>query len=94
MALSASSSSEADVDDEFDESFLKRRMLPRKKSLATKLIVHTKIAKTNKRNNNSKLINAITVTKEEQSIHRRLERSVECGLTYPLFCFLSNGYVI
>ena len=71
-AFSASSSSEADVDDEFDESFIKGGMLPTNKTLPTKLIVYTKSAKTNKRYYNSKLINAITVTKQEHSIHSRL----------------------
>ena len=93
IALSASSTSEADVDDEFDESFPKRRMLPRNQTLPTKLILHTKSAKANKRNYNSKLINAITVTKQEHSIHSRTEDSVECGLTYALFYSFSNGYV-
>ena len=68
-------------------------MLPRNKTLPTKLIVHKKIAKTNKRNNNSKLINAITVTKQGHSIHSRIQRSVECGLTSALFSSLSNSYV-
>ena len=92
-ASSSSSSSEADVDDEFDESFPKRHMLPRNKALPTKLILHTKSTKINKRNYNSKLINAITVTKQEHSIHSRIEGSVECGLTYALSYSLSNGYV-
>ena len=95
IALSASfsSSSEADDDDECDESFPKRGMLPRNKTLPGNVIVHTKIPKRNKTNNNSKLINSITVTKQEHSIHGRVERSVECGLTYALFYSLSNGYV-
>ena len=92
IALSASSS-ECDVDDEFDESFPNRRMLPRNKTLPRRLIVHTKSGKGNKRNYNSTLINAITVTKQEHSIHSRLERSVECGLTYALFYSVSKGYM-
>ena len=62
IALCASSSG-IDVDDEFDKSFLKRRMLPKNKMLPRKFIVHTNSTKANKRNNISKLINAITVTK-------------------------------
>ena len=85
IALSASSSSEADVDDEFDESFPKRRMLAKNKTLPRNVTVHTKIAKTNKRNKNSKLIKAITVIKQEHTIYRRLERSVECRLTDGVF---------
>ena len=60
-------------------------MLRKNKTLPTNVIVHTKIAKTNKRNNNLKWINAITVTKQEHNIYSRLERSVECGLTYGVF---------
>ena len=82
IAFSAFSSSEADADDEFGESFPKRRMLAKNITLPRKVIVHTKIAKTNKRNKNSKLINAITVTKQDYTICSRLQRSVECGLTY------------
>ena len=93
MALFASSSSECDVDDEFDESFLKRRLLPRNKTLPRRLIVHSKSAKGKKRNYNSTLINAIIVTKPEHSIHSRLERSVECGWTDALFYSFSKGYV-
>ena len=59
IALSASSS-KIDVDDEFDKSFLKRRMLPENKTLPRKYIVHTKNAKENKRNNNAKLIKGKT----------------------------------
>ena len=84
VALSASSF-ETDADDEFDESFPKGRMLPRNITLPGEVIVHAKIAKTNKRNNNSKLINAITVTKQENTIHSRPERRVECGLIYGVF---------
>ena len=71
--------------DEFDESFLKRRMLPKNKTLPRNVIVHTKIAKRNIRKNNSKLTNAITVTKQEHTIYNRLERSVESGLIYGVF---------
>ena len=42
-------------------------MLPRNKTLPRKFIVDTKSVKTNKRNNNSKLINGITVTKQENT---------------------------
>ena len=55
IAVSASSSGN-DVDDELGKSFLNRRMLPTKKTLPKKIIVHTKSTKTNKRNNKSKLI--------------------------------------
>ena len=55
MALSTSSS-EIDVDDEFDRGFLKRLMLPKNKTLPRKCIVHTKKVKENKRNNSAKLI--------------------------------------
>ena len=75
------SSFETDAADEFDESFPKRRMLPRKKTLPADVIVHAKFAKSNKTKNNSILTNAITVTKQEHSIHIRLERSVKCGST-------------
>ena len=70
IALSASSPSfEADDDDdEFDENFPKRGMIPRSKTLPRKLILHTKSTKTNKRNT-SKLINEITVSKEKHTIH-------------------------
>ena len=84
IALSASSFG-IDADDEFDKSFPKQRMLAKNKMLPRNVIVHTKITKTNKRNKNSKLINAITVTKQEHTIYSRLERSVECELTYGLF---------
>ena len=84
IALSASSF-ETDADEEFDESFPKQRMLAKNKTLPRNLIVDTKIAKSNKRKNNLILINAITVTKQEHSTHSRLERSVECGLTYGVF---------
>ena len=60
-------------------------MLHKNKTLPRNLIVHTKIAKTNKRNKNSKLVNVITVTKPERTIYGRLERSVECGMTYGVF---------
>ena len=60
-------------------------MLPRNKTLPRKFIVDTKSVKTNKRNNNSKPINAITVKKQENTIHSRLERRVECGLIYGVF---------
>ena len=62
-------------------------MLPRNKTLPTKLILHTKRAKTNTINYNSKLTNAITITKQEHTIYSRIERSVECGLTYRVFIF-------
>ena len=71
IALSASSF-EIDVVGEFDKSFPKRRMLPKNKTLPTKFIVQTKSGKTNKRNNTSKLINDITVTKEKHTIHSRI----------------------
>ena len=87
IALSASSSAEADDDDEFDEMFSKRHMLPRNKTLRRKLIVHTKRTKRNKRNS-SKLINKITVSKEKHSIHSRVESSEECVLTYRVADFL------
>ena len=92
IAVSASSF-ETDADDESDESFPKRRMLAKNKIWPRNVIVHTKIAKSNKRKNNSILINAITVTKQEHSIHSTVEPSVECGLTNVLFFSLSNGYV-
>ena len=60
-------------------------MLPRNKTLPKKFIVDAKSVKTNKRNNNSKLINAITVKKQENTIHSRLERRVQCGLIYGVF---------
>ena len=60
-------------------------MLPRNKTLPRKIIVDTKSGKTNKRNNNSNLIHAITVTKQENTINSRVERWVECGLTYGVF---------
>ena len=60
-------------------------MLAKNKTLPRNVIVHTKIAKRNKRNKNSKLINAIAVKKQEHTIYSRLERSVECGLTYGVF---------
>ena len=86
FSIAASASCfEIDADDEFDESCPKRRMLRKNKTLPRNVIVHTKIAKSNKRKNNSILINAITVTKQEHSIHSRLERSVECGLTCGVF---------
>ena len=85
IPLSASSFFECDVDDEFDESFPKRCMFLRNKTVPRKLIVDTKNAKTNKRNYNSKLINAITVTKQEHIIYSRLEGSIECGLRYGVF---------
>ena len=72
IALSAFSS-EIDVVDEFDKSFSKRRMLPKNKTLPRKLIVQTKSGKTNKTNNNSKLKNKITATKQEHSIQSRVE---------------------
>ena len=56
-------------------------MLPKSKMLHRKSIMHTKSAKINRTNNNSKLINAITVTKQEHSIESGAEQSVECGLT-------------
>ena len=83
IALSASSSSEANDADEFDESFPKRRKLPRNKTLSRKLIAHTKIIKTNKRNS-SKLINEITVSKEKHTIHSRVECSEEYVLNYKV----------
>ena len=55
IALSAFSS-KIDVDDEVEKTFLKRRILPKNKTLPRKYIVHTKNAKENKRNNNAKLI--------------------------------------
>ena len=84
IAVSASSF-EIDADDKFDESFPKRRMLPKNKTLPRNVIVHKKIAKRNKTKKNSKLINAITVTRQERTIYSRLERSVECRLTYGVF---------
>ena len=81
IAVSASSSGN-DIDDELGKSFLNRSMLPTKKTLPKKIIVHTKSTKTNKRNNNSKLINAITVTKQKHAVHNRVRRSLEHGLTY------------
>ena len=72
IAVSASSF-ETDADNEFDESFPKRRMLPKNKTLPRNV------------KNKQKLINAITVTKQEHTIYSRLERSVECGLTYGVF---------
>ena len=60
-------------------------MSPRNKTLSRKFIVHTKSEKTNKLMNNSKLINAITVTKEKNTIHSRVESSVAYGLTYGVF---------
>ena len=84
IALS-DSSFETDGDHEFDESFPKRRMLAKNKTLPRNVIVHTKSAKTNKRNNNSNLIKAITVTKQEHTIYSRLELSLGCGLTYGVF---------
>ena len=50
------SSSEIDVDDEFGKSFLKRRILPKNKTLPRKCIVHTKNAKEKKINNNVKIV--------------------------------------
>ena len=85
ITLSASFSSEADADDEFDESFPKQCMLAKNKTLPRNVIVHTKSAKTNKRNKNSNLIKAITVTKQEHTIYSRLELSLGCGLTYGVF---------
>ena len=84
IALYASSF-ETDADDEFDESFPKGRMSAKNKTLPRNVTVDTKIAKSNKRKNNSILIDAITVTKQEHSIHSRLERSVECALSYGVF---------
>ena len=84
IALSASSF-ETDADDEFDESFPKPRMSAKNKTLPRNITVDTKIAKSNKRKNNSILIDAITVTKQEHSIHSRLEPSVECALSYGVF---------
>ena len=84
IALSASSF-DTDGDHEFDESFPKRRMLAKNKTLPRNVIVHTKSAKTNKRNNNSNLIKAITVTKQEHTIYSRLEPSLGCGLTFGVF---------
>ena len=60
-------------------------MLSRNKTLPRKFVVDTKSVKTNKRNNNSKLLNAVTVTKQENTIHSRLERREECGLIYGVF---------
>ena len=60
-------------------------MLPKNKTLSRKFIVHTKSTKGNKRNTNSKLINAITVTNQEHTIHSRAERRVEYGLTCEVF---------
>ena len=57
-------------------------MLPTSKTLPRKFIVVTTSTKTNKRINNSKLKNPITVTKQKHTIHRRVERSLEQGLTY------------
>ena len=81
IALSPSSSEADDDDDEFDESFPKRRMFPRNKTLRRKLIVHAKSTKTNK-TNSSKLINEIKVSKEKHTIHSRVRRSEEYVLTY------------
>ena len=60
-------------------------MLAKNKTLPRNVIVDTKIAKTNKRNKTSKLINAIAVKKQEDTIYSRLEPSVEFGLTYGVF---------
>ena len=57
-------------------------MLPTSKALFRKFIAHTTSTKTNKRMNNSKLKNVITVTKQKHTIYRRVERSLEQGLTY------------
>ena len=60
-------------------------MLPTNKTLSRKFIVHTKSAKTNKRFNNSKVINAIIVTKKKHTINSIVEGNVECGLTCGVF---------
>ena len=55
IALSASCS-ENDVDDKFDKSFLKPRMLLKNQTWPKKYIVCTKNAKENKKSSNAKLI--------------------------------------
>ena len=87
IPLSASSSSEPDDDDEFDESFPKRGMIPRSKTLPRKLIVHTNSTKTNKRDT-SKLINEITVSKEKHTIPSTVAWGVEYVVTYRVAYWL------
>ena len=56
-------------------------MLPKNKTLPREFIKHTNSTKANKRTNDSKLINAITVTKQKHTIHSRLESNLEYGIT-------------